>query len=122
MQAIGDGGQGWCNAILYILLSPLMRRKLCGEPCESCLHCAEEKLQKMLESDTNTRVNLVEERAVVSEINDLPSGNNGLVESERNRAIDAAGYKIQKYDSTASMTLTNTSDTRGITSSIKINT
>ena len=102
-----------------------MRRKLCGEPCESCLHRVEDKLQKMLESDTNSRVNLVEERAVVSEINDLPSGNNGFIESERNRAIDATGYKIQKYDSTSMTATNNTSDkdlSRGITSSIKINT
>ena len=27
-QSIGDGGQGWCNAILYILFSPNIRRRL----------------------------------------------------------------------------------------------
>ena len=28
MQAIGDPGQGWCNAIFYIVCSPVYGRKL----------------------------------------------------------------------------------------------
>lgn len=32
LQAIGDPGQGWCNAILYILFSPIYRTKLIVTP------------------------------------------------------------------------------------------
>lgn len=32
LQAIGDGGQGWSNAILYIFLSPTIRRQLFVQP------------------------------------------------------------------------------------------
>ena len=33
MQAIGDPGQGWCNAIFYIVLSPVYGRRLIVTPC-----------------------------------------------------------------------------------------
>lgn len=36
-QAIGDGGQGWGNAILYIFLSPVIRERLIGEWCGKCV-------------------------------------------------------------------------------------
>ena len=28
MQAVGDGGQGWGNALIYIFLSPTIRKQL----------------------------------------------------------------------------------------------
>ena len=28
LQAVGDGGQGWSNALIYIFLSPTIRRQL----------------------------------------------------------------------------------------------
>ena len=33
LQAIGDPGQGWGNAILYIFMSPMMRERLFCKPC-----------------------------------------------------------------------------------------
>ncbi|XP_019849009.1 PREDICTED: probable G-protein coupled receptor 157 isoform X2 [Amphimedon queenslandica] len=36
-QSFGDGGQGWCNAILYIGLSPSIRERLILRPLYSCL-------------------------------------------------------------------------------------
>ena len=33
MQAAGDGGQGWGNALLYVFLSPTMRSMLFCDPC-----------------------------------------------------------------------------------------
>lgn len=37
IQAVGDPGQGWGNAIVYVLLSPMVRRKLMSPVCVSCL-------------------------------------------------------------------------------------
>ena len=53
-QAIGDGGQGWGNALLYIFFSPRIRKRLFGEPFNKCLLTTEEKLQALLETDTAT--------------------------------------------------------------------
>ncbi len=117
-QAIGDSGQGWCNAILYIILSPIMRRKLCGEPCESCLQATERKLQKLIESNASDHTHL-EEEAVISEIDTYPSGG---VDGERNgRPVDAAGYKIQKYDSASSLATQSNISSRAFSTSNKIN-
>ena len=33
---MGDGGQGWCNAILYIFLSPKIRERLILTPLYLC--------------------------------------------------------------------------------------
>jgi len=33
-QAIGDGGQGWANAILYIFSSKTMREKMIVNPAK----------------------------------------------------------------------------------------
>ena len=33
VQAAGDGGQGWGNALLYVFLSPTMRSMLFRDPC-----------------------------------------------------------------------------------------
>lgn len=38
IQAIGDGGQGWSNALLYIFLSPTIRRQLFVLPFLRLLH------------------------------------------------------------------------------------
>ncbi len=121
MQAIGDSGQGWCNAILYIILSPMMRRKLCGEPCENCLQATERRLQKFIESNASDRPHL-EEEAVISEINTYPSAQDDIAESARNnRGVNATGYKIQKYDSTSSLTVQNKTSSRAFSTSNKIN-
>lgn len=40
IQAIGGGGQGWANAILYVLLSPKIRKRLYASICPSrCVTC-----------------------------------------------------------------------------------
>ena len=36
-QAIGGGGQGWANAILYIFFSPTIRYRLLISPCKKLL-------------------------------------------------------------------------------------
>ncbi len=98
----------------------MMRRKLCGEPCESCLQTTEKRLQRLLESNASDRPALEEEQAVVSKIDDYPSVQEDFAESARNRAVDATGYKIQKYDST-SMTEPDKISSRGFSISNKMN-
>ena len=39
LQAIGDPGQGWCNAILYIFFSPIYRRKIIIAPLTALASC-----------------------------------------------------------------------------------
>ena len=111
-QAIGDGGQGWCNAILYIFFSPTIRRKLFGAPCESCLQTAERKLLKLLESNASQNDNIVQ-RAVISEINtdrqSVEFDGQGQVDPALNPGVDASGYKIQKYSESHSATGTQSS-------------
>lgn len=53
-QAVGDGAQGWCNAILYVFLSPTIRHRLIFDPCNRCLNAAIERAAELLESDTRT--------------------------------------------------------------------
>ena len=45
MQAVGDSGQGWGNAVLYIFLSPKIRTRLFCNPCQTCLRMSGRKLQ-----------------------------------------------------------------------------
>ena len=52
MQAVGDGAQGWCNAILYVFLSPTIRKRLILNPCNSFIDKAVEKARGLLETDT----------------------------------------------------------------------
>ena len=54
LQAIGDGAQGWGNAILYIFLSPTIRRRLIINPCNRCLNTAMERAAILLESDSRS--------------------------------------------------------------------
>ena len=46
-QAIGDGGQGWGNAVLYILASSKIRKKLLCDLCKSCMKMSGRKLQTL---------------------------------------------------------------------------
>ena len=39
-QSVGDGGQGWCNGILYILLSPNIRQRLLSILFSPLTRCA----------------------------------------------------------------------------------
>lgn len=38
LQAVGDGGQGWSNVILYIFLSPVIRKQLFFYPVIRALY------------------------------------------------------------------------------------
>lgn len=51
LQAIGDGGQGWSNAILYIFLSPTIRRQLFVQPFIRLLQFAIRKIGKAQVAD-----------------------------------------------------------------------
>jgi len=83
-QAIGDGGQGWGNAILYVFLSPTIRQKLFTDPCEKCLGAAENKIALLLETETETNG---------SEVRGSARSSPALTK--------ATGYKIKRYrDST----------------------
>ena len=55
LQSIGDGGQGWGNAILYILLAPRIRNRLCVHPCKKC--CKESLLLNSLPTGFPGHVN-----------------------------------------------------------------
>jgi G protein-coupled receptor 157 len=72
-QAVGDGAQGWCNAILYIFLSPTIRRRLIVDPCNQCINTTIDRAAVLLETDTRShtaghseqsleRTNLIEKR------------------------------------------------------------
>lgn len=62
MQAVGDGAQGWANAVLYIFLSPVIRNRLCINPFNKCLNIAIEKAAHFLESDSESRATNFSER------------------------------------------------------------
>ena len=51
MQAVGDGAQGWANAVLYIFFSPMMRQRLFSYPCSQCWNAVVEKARELLETD-----------------------------------------------------------------------
>lgn len=38
-QSVGDGGQGWGNVLLYIILSPKIRQRLLYDLCHPRLIC-----------------------------------------------------------------------------------
>ena len=87
LQAIGDGGQGWGNAILYIFFSPVIRSRLFKEPCEDCFEAIQEKFQRLCESDSDHRQAMYGERR--------KTDTSPLI-----IATEARGYKIQEYHDT----------------------
>lgn len=110
-QAIGDGGQGWGNALLYIFLSPSIRKRLFGEPFNKCLLATEEKFQALLETDTMSTSKSVQ----VS--NKIPSEKVSLIvssEAEGQGSITggepATGYGVRSLerDTTTAYTTSNT--------------
>ena len=46
-QTIGDGGQGWGNAVLYIFASSKIRKKVLCDLCKSCIKMSGRKLQTL---------------------------------------------------------------------------
>ena len=76
-----DGAQGWCNAVLYVFLSPTIRRRLIIDPCNSFLSFLDSAVVKaagFLETNNNRiQANVQSERR-------------GLLQAEA-RQCDAAG-------------------------------
>lgn len=91
LQAIGDGGQGWGNAILYIFLSPTMRRRLFGNPCEECLEAVGDRVVVFLESDDSR---------IRSRSRLRPARGINPKQSETTPLMPATDYKVRKYSST----------------------
>ena len=57
MQAIGDGGQGWGNAFLYIFLSSTIRRELLFSPCARLIQCTGARLRRIGETLETVKTN-----------------------------------------------------------------
>lgn len=88
MQAVGDGGQGWGNAILYVFLSPVIRSRLFKEPLEDCFDNVLEKYQNFRKQDK------CHQTSVYSQDPGKTSPSPVIV------ATEAKGYKIQEYNDT----------------------
>lgn len=106
LQAIGDGGQGWGNAILYIFMSPVMRERLIGEWCGKCMDKMDDRLNRF-----GDQTNTVQYRARGSDDHgprkEEPTLNRSELSSETVpilRGNKARGYNIKKYDTTTSAT------------------
>lgn len=89
-QAIGDGGQGWGNAILYIFFSPDIRRRLFGEPFDRFLLAAENKFQELLETETMSKS--VQSARVQGEQASLVGSENTITGGK-----PATGYGVKSY-------------------------
>lgn len=86
MQAVGDGGQGWGNAVLYIFLSPVIRSRLFKDPFEDCYETIQEKIQGFRQRDNHQQSSLYS--AEQRKTNSSPLA----------VATEAMGYKIQEYN------------------------
>ena len=95
IQAVGDGGQGWGNAVLYIFFSPVIRSRLFKDPFEDCFETIQEKFRGFRERDNHQQTSLysTEQRKTNS--------------SPLAVATEAMGYKIQEYND-AYLTSTST--------------
>ncbi len=102
MQAVGDPGQGWGNAILYIFLSPTIRHRLFTEPWNKCISVTEEKVGGLLESETES---VYSRRSRSQRL-----AANGKKIDENEPLATAAGYKIRKYTTTTEASLTSPTD------------
>ena len=123
-QAVGDGGQGWGNAILYIFFSSTIRHKLFGEPCKLFLGAVADKLHRVLETENETVTRPESPRNVNSPSLSSVSEDAPLLPPK------ASEYKIRKYASTTTeATVTDTTvdmqpshqDLHSSTKSIKSN-
>ena len=114
-QAVGDGGQGWGNAILYIFLSPVIRERLIGEWCGTCL----EKLEKLdhaggpppEEADSRPGNNVqFRGSSSIKRVERSGRGTGRRDDSSETAPMlpnnKATGYNIRKYDTTTTATMT----------------
>ena len=66
IQSVGDGAQGWCNALLYIVLSPKIRQRLIRlllSPICNCLYDATRLLQNTTVDDKPNSVSSIQYRS-----------------------------------------------------------
>ena len=120
-QAIGDGGQGWGNAILYIFLSPVIRQRLLGEWCGRCADKIDDHLNRVADDQAtedlsqqtiNSRRKEADSRGKQrhsshSKPVDVSSDDNGRSESAPLISKKkATGYNIRKYETTTTATCT----------------
>ena len=80
MQAVGDGGQGWGNALLYVFLSPVIRKELIFWPFCKCIEftgwtikATGEKLETL--GRKNRQGNVVEQQTHPPDVSDLARQN-----------------------------------------------
>lgn len=110
LQAIGDGGQGWGNAILYIFLSPVIRERLIGEWCGRLRSDKDDRLNGVNRNDTQ-RTNSVQIRGQIR-------GVERRGEEETTPMLGgtkAAGYDIRRYNTTTTEGFLSGSDDISLT-------
>ena len=106
MQAVGDGAQGWCNAILYVFLSPTIRRRLFEQPLGKCFTFVGDKIAEFLESATTTPPfpNSLTSQPELESAKSVEIENNAAAKtSSQTESIPirkAVGYKITRYTTT----------------------
>ncbi len=105
-QAIGDGGQGWGNAICYILLSPVMRARLVGEWCGTCVEKLDDHLNGVAartadHRSTNTGTIIRRANGLVASKLKSDSQENLLDNEKISPGVNAVGYGIVKYETTS---------------------
>lgn len=107
-QAIGDGGQGWGNAILYVFLSPTIREKLCNALCGNCMDALEGRLGILLESEASTNRHIqtrATESGTTKRIATLANGRPAPSDvTPLIPAVPATGYGVREYETTTTGT------------------
>ena len=105
-QAIGDSGQGWGNAILYVFVSSTIRKKLFDTCCGVCLDAIEERQQDHTNTQTRTRT----DRMSFKNNNGKQINVHEAASSESEPLLassPAVGYNIKRYDTTTTCTVTD---------------
>ena len=110
LQAIGDGGQGWGNAILYIFLSPVIRQRLIGEWCGRCVENLDDNLNRVSGVSADPDQNHARYKSrnrngiLKTNLRDNKHVNvdNSSETAPLNPADRATGYNIRNYDTTTS--------------------
>ena len=105
LQAVGDGAQGWCNSILYVFLSPKIRRRLFGLPFGNCLTIrSDNKIAHPIDSATTTppfRNSMTSQPAAEFEsARTVEIENKTSSQSECIPIRKAVGYKVTRYTPT----------------------
>ncbi len=127
-QAIGDGGQGWGNAILYIFLSSVIRERLLGEWCGKCVDKIEDHLDRVGRdrTDNNVDSNVQFRNGGISprRVKRGSKSNSGGSEVSESAPFlngkKATGYNIKHYDTTTTATATLTEGGFGTGTDISI--